>query len=60
MKENCTNNKLFINAKDELVIKCHKHYCLCNDEFIWDSELNKKYQIAKKEDEANNGIFSKK
>ncbi len=60
MKDNCMHYKLYIDKKDELRRDCVKHYCLCDDKFVWDEELNEKYQTAKKENKAKSGIFSRK
>ncbi len=55
----CSNRKVFVNTNDELKSKCCKEYCLCEDKYIWDNEKDKKYQKAKKEGKAVNGIFLK-
>jgi hypothetical protein len=60
MRDNCMHYKLYIDAKDELSKDCHKDYCLCEDKYVWDVELNEKYQTAKKENKAKDGIFSRK
>lgn len=58
-KYNCHNYQLYINANDELERECHKHYCLCDDEFKWCKETNDKYQKAKSKNKARNGKFLK-
>lgn len=58
-KYNCPNYQIYINADHQLEKECHKHYCLCDDEFKWCKETNNKYQKAKKDNRAGNGKFFK-
>lgn len=58
-KFNCTYYHIYINANDELHKTCHKHYCVCDDEFKWCNETNDNYQKAKKQNKASNGMFFK-
>ncbi len=55
--ENCTGLRTGLNIKGELETRCHKNYCLCDDEFKFNKELNERYQKAKKMNKAENGIF---
>lgn len=56
-KVECNDFQSYITPKGNLETKCRKHYCICLDRFLWDEELDKRYQEAKKNGRAESGIF---
>lgn len=58
-KDDCHFYRSFINAQYEFKMNCVKHYCRCTDEFMYDDNLNKRYQEAKKNNQAEAGIFKR-
>ncbi len=59
MNNSCHNIRSTLNIKGELTTACHKHYCYCQDKYLFDDDLNKRYHKAKKQNKARFGIFLK-
>lgn len=53
----CINIKYGIDLEGKLEAVCQKHYCSCEDKFLWDNELDKGYQKEKSQGRAYTGKF---